>query len=64
MSSSKSFFLQLLGIDESSTNILHNLVLQRVGEKEPFGEIVTRKDGRSVLRFGAVMEDGITTFVR
>lgn len=64
MTSSKSFFLKLLGIDESSTNILHNLKLQRLGEREPFGELVTRKDGRSILRFGAIMEDGITTFVR
>ena len=54
----------MLGINDFNPAILvHNVKLQRPNEREPFGEIVTLNNGKTVLRVGAVYEDGIKVIV-
>lgn len=64
MQNTKEYFLSMLGINDFNPAILvHNVKLQRPNEREPFGEIVTLKNGKTVLRVGATYEDGIKVIV-
>ena len=68
MQSAKEHLLYLMLDDDTDcpdVNILltHDVAFQRKGETKPFGELVTEKDGSTVLRIGAVYQDGIKVIV-
>lgn len=63
MRNSKEFFLSTLGVNIEPELSQFHIVFKRPNEFKPFGELVTTKDGKTVLRVGAVYEDGITVVV-
>lgn len=63
MQSAKDFFLSTLGADVPTTMVHHDILVQRVNESEPFGQIHTCKDGRTVLRVGSDLGDGVKVVI-
>lgn len=63
MRNSKEFFLSTLGVSIEPELSQFHIVFKRPNEFKPFGELVTTKDGKTVLRVGAAYEDGITVVV-
>lgn len=61
----RSYLLEIFGIqNEYAAAISPNLRLKNRSESEPFGEIVTRKDGKTVLRVGRTDTDAPTLVIR
>ncbi len=66
MHSPKEFFLDVMGVDGDYPHtvlLTHDVAFRRENEREPFGELITTKEGKTILRIGAVMEDGIKVIV-
>ena len=63
MRNSKEFFLSALGVVVEPELSQFHLVFKRPNEFKPFGELFTSKNGKTILRVGAVYEDGVTVIV-
>ena len=63
---SKEFFLDSIGVHAPAHVMHHDLTLQRYNESKPFGAIITKKNGQTVLRVGENLDDvtGIKMLVR
>ncbi len=51
MRNSKEFFLSTLGVNIEPELSQFHIVFKRPNEFKPFGELVTTKDGKTVLLF-------------
>lgn len=65
MFSFRNYLLETFGIEDEYTALTNqNVVLMNPDEDEPFAEIVTNPNGKTVLRVGQVMSRGPVLKVR
>ncbi len=61
----RNYLLDTFGISNNYAAFFNaDIKLQRETEKEPFGEIVTDKSGKTILRVGQVLTKGPVLKVR
>lgn len=65
MFSYRNYLLDTFGIEDEYTAIVNSdIKLQKDDDCEPFGEIVTDKQGKTTLRVGNVLSKGPVVRVR
>lgn len=61
----RGYLLEVFGIDREFAAIISSEIrLKNRSDNEPFGEIYTKSDGKSVLRVGGTQTDGPVLVVR